>query len=406
MDIVMWIVVAVIVIGVVWWLVSRNSRAKGSGAGPAGNTRPDATRPPGSPTDHRTDGALSGGSAAASAEAAGTTGIASAAGFGRPAEPAAPTAADEPADSAAAPAEATPQPGAAHTAAADHADAGQDVSDTSHPEAAADASVSSPLEAAGPEPVPTAEAGTESPRDNRTRQDQAEWETQWSEAGGSGTTDSAPHAAPAAEQDPVPAAQPVHHAEYTESHAPTLPGAETAAVEEDDAGPSASARTGAHTSYSPGEARGADVPAGAAAAAAPGSADSRTGSSPSDAAVAPAAESAATDFAAAETTDRTQSSALAENGADHLQAPPSDPAQGTPEPQGHLAAEEPYGAGSAGAGADGSGPAEYTVKGDAGSMVYYEEGHPDYDATRAEVWFESAAHAEAAGFRAPRRRRL
>jgi hypothetical protein len=39
-------------------------------------------------------------------------------------------------------------------------------------------------------------------------------------------------------------------------------------------------------------------------------------------------------------------------------------------------------------------------------MVYYEEGHPDYDATRAEVWFESAAHAEAAGFRAPRRRRL
>ncbi|WP_426763280.1 hypothetical protein ACP3TD_12495 [Pseudarthrobacter sp. 1G09] len=406
MDIVMWIVVAVIAIGVVWWLVSRNSRAKSSGAGPAGNTRPAATRPPGSPADRRTDGALSGGSAAASAEAAGTAGIASAAGFGRPAEPAAPTAADEPADSAAAPAEPTTRPGAAHTAGADHADAGQDVSGTSHPLAAADVSGSSPLEAAGAEPDSTAEAGPESPRDERTRQDQAEWETQWSEAGGSGTPESAPHAAPAAEQAPAPAAQPVHHAEYTESHAPTLPGAETAAVEEDDAGPSAAARTGALTSYSPGKAQGADVPVGAGTATAPDSPDSGTGSSSSDAAVASAAESAATDFAAAETADRAQSSALAENGADHLQAPPSAATHGAPEPQSHLAAEEPYGAGSAGAGADGSGPAEYTVKGDAGSMVYYEEGHPDYDGTRAEVWFESAAHAEAAGFRAPRRRRL
>jgi len=46
------------------------------------------------------------------------------------------------------------------------------------------------------------------------------------------------------------------------------------------------------------------------------------------------------------------------------------------------------------------------VKGDAGSMVYYEEGHPEYEQTRAGVWFESPAHAEAAGFRAPRRTRL
>jgi hypothetical protein len=75
------------------------------------------------------------------------------------------------------------------------------------------------------------------------------------------------------------------------------------------------------------------------------------------------------------------------------------------EPAGHLAAEEPYGEGSASAAADGSGPADYTVKGDAGAMVYYEEGHPEYEQARAGVWFESAAHAEAAGFRAPRRRR-
>ena len=77
-----------------------------------------------------------------------------------------------------------------------------------------------------------------------------------------------------------------------------------------------------------------------------------------------------------------------------------------PEPIGHLAAEHPYGAGSASPGPDGSGPADYVVKGDAGAMVYYEEGHPDYEQTTAEVWFESAAHAEAAGFRAPRRTRL
>jgi hypothetical protein len=108
--------------------------------------------------------------------------------------------------------------------------------------------------------------------------------------------------------------------------------------------------------------------------------------------------------AAAETADRTQSSALVENGADHRQAPPE--AAASPEPQGHLAADEPYGTGSAAPAADGSGPAGFTVKGDAGSMVYYEEDHPEFEQTRAEVWFESAAHAEAAGFRAPRRRRL
>lgn len=104
--------------------------------------------------------------------------------------------------------------------------------------------------------------------------------------------------------------------------------------------------------------------------------------------------------------DRAQSSAVVENGADHLAGAPLQ--QGAPlaEPAGHLAADEPYGAGSAAPGPDGSGPSDYTVKGDAATMVYYEEGHPDYEQTRAEVWFESAAHAEAAGFRAPRRKRL
>jgi methylphosphotriester-DNA--protein-cysteine methyltransferase len=77
----------------------------------------------------------------------------------------------------------------------------------------------------------------------------------------------------------------------------------------------------------------------------------------------------------------------------------------TAEPSGHLASEQPYGEGSAAAAVDGSGPAGYTVKGDAETMTYYEETSPAYEGTRAGVWFESVAHAEAAGFRPPRRTR-
>ena len=38
-------------------------------------------------------------------------------------------------------------------------------------------------------------------------------------------------------------------------------------------------------------------------------------------------------------------------------------------------------------------------------MTYYEEDSAGYEDARAEVWFLSPAHAEAAGFRAPRRSR-
>lgn len=172
--------------------------------------------------------------------------------------------------------------------------------------------------------------------------EQAEWETQWSEASGS----PAPHAA-AATADTVAAdtgkpgqAAPVHHPEYTAPHSPTLPGAESAAAE---------------VVF--------DEPA-----------------------VAEPAESNAA-------------------GSSPVEAGPVD-FEPVPEPVGHLAADRPYGEGSASPAPDGSGPADFTVKGDAGSMVYYEEGHPEYEQTRAGVWFESAAHAEAAGFRAPRRTRL
>jgi hypothetical protein len=98
--------------------------------------------------------------------------------------------------------------------------------------------------------------------------------------------------------------------------------------------------------------------------------------------------------------------ALEEPDAAGTSAPEAAGHHAAPEAAGHLAAPEPYGEGSASAAADGSGPADYTVKGDAGAMVYYEEGHPGYEEAKAEVWFESPAHAEAAGFRAPRRRRI
>ena len=317
MDFIYWIILIVVIVGVAWWFMKRN-RSDASAGDAGGTATPSA----------RADGALSGGSAGASAEAAGTTGIASAAGFGRPSEPAAPTTADDAA------------------------------------------------------PVTTnasAERTAPSSADERRTQDQDEWETQWSETGSAADAGraTAPTTGQPATSSPAgghelqgEAATPVHHPEYTEPHAPTLAGAETAALEEDDDDRPATA--GAST---------ATAPAGAL---------------PEDAAL-------------AETRDRTESSAVVETGADHMQdqssAPSHEPAQ-EPEPAGHLAAEEPYGAGSASAGADGSGPADYPVKGDAGSMIYYAEGHPDYELARADVWFESEAHAEAAGFRAPRRTRL
>lgn len=151
--------------------------------------------------------------------------------------------------------------------------------------------------AAGSSVAAGTQAATPAPTTPEQLADKAEWEATWSEVG-----------APAA---PVP----VHHREYTDAHAPTLPGAESAAAEIDVAAPDA-------------------MPLG-----------------------------------------------------------------------GHLAADQPYGEGSAAAGADGSGPAGYTVKGNADTMTYHDEDSPSYDEVKAGVWFVSSAHAEAAGFRPPRRNR-
>ncbi|MBT2250082.1 hypothetical protein JHV56_15390 [Arthrobacter sp. BHU FT2] len=398
MDIVMWIVIVLVVIGVVWWLVNRNNAARNQGGG---RSVDNGTAPSPRDTGVRTDGALSGGSAAASAEAAGTAGIASAAGFGRPAEPAAPTTAEE-------------------TPAADERPAADGSPDTTGHRAAEEPGAAAPAAAHRPDERLAADAAAtgETPqteqaephdgsrRAEQRRQDEAEWETQWSEAGGTAST-AAVHHAPASPDagNGLPPAAPVHHPEYTEAHAPTLPGAETAAVEEaDDAGRTGATAASAGAGHIPAPATGRAPVANASHTEEPGAPQAGgTGVQSAELAGdgnAPGYQAGA----AAETADRTQSSALVENGADHRQAPPETAA--SPEPQGHLAADEPYGTGSAAPAADGSGPAGFTVKGDAGSMVYYEEDHPEFEQTRAEVWFESAAHAEAAGFRAPRRRRL
>ena len=58
----------------------------------------------------------------------------------------------------------------------------------------------------------------------------------------------------------------------------------------------------------------------------------------------------------------------------------------------------PYGIGSAGAGADGSGPAGWTIKGNADSMLYHTTESRWYGQTIAEVWFADEESARRAGF--------
>ena len=58
----------------------------------------------------------------------------------------------------------------------------------------------------------------------------------------------------------------------------------------------------------------------------------------------------------------------------------------------------PYGKGSAKANADGSGPAGWTIKGNADSMLYHTTDSQWYGQTIAEVWFADEEAARAAGF--------
>lgn len=352
MDWIIWLVVIVAIVAIVWWLLKRNSSRSSSGStGTATPDTQDTTPPHLHDADHGAShrGALAGGGSAASASAAGLAWMPTAAGFNQ-AEP-----------------EAEPEPKPDPVATAEDA-------------AAAEAHAAE--RAAASRPAPTAEAQPAAAQAEPAAEPSAEtapagagpeWETQWSETPpaephaalhqtpGTGTSSHGDHTAAAAATGAAGA--PVHHPEYTEPHAPTLPGAESAAAESDlDTGAPSDAKAGT-----------GEVPASAPPLS-----------------QAPAAASAAE----AETRRAAMSSAATETAAGH-----------TLEPAGHLAADQPYGEGSAAPAPDGSGPEGFTVKGDASSMIYHEETSPAFEETRAEVWFLSAAHAEAAGFRPPRRTR-
>ncbi|XAS66018.1 hypothetical protein V3C33_10870 [Micrococcaceae bacterium Sec5.7] len=430
MEWIIWVIVIALIIAIVWWLLNRNNAGN---AAPGGRT--DQVTPSASADGVRADGALSGG-AAASAAATGTWAAPAA-------EPAAADPAPEPAaDGAWAPAatagvdvddwegDSTPdavptaaaagQSGAA-TASAAPAFSGLSSEDTTvadgsvHGSPADDESSDASLLDAETLGTSTAGAGgsftaddsfDRGDRDNtedreaasqeraasilRTEEDRSEWESQWSEAGGTPRSASAAAAGPstdtAAGTKPPSAAAPAHHQEYTGAHSPTLPGAESAAAENGLGEPDVGEDSGAASESAP--------------AAWPAPLPDADGSAWSGAAVSaaavdgPASNEALTDDAAAETQERTVSTAASETAASH-----------SAEPMGHLATDQPYGEGSASPAADGTGPEGYTVKGDAGSMTYHDETSGSFEETRAEVWFESIAHAEAAGFRAPRRTR-
>ena len=79
------------------------------------------------------------------------------------------------------------------------------------------------------------------------------------------------------------------------------------------------------------------------------------------------------------------------------QAPPTDDTPTLSMPA--VNPEEPYGPGSAAPLPDGSSPGpEYTIKGNASSMLFHTPASPYFQRTKPEAWFRSAAEAEKAGF--------
>jgi hypothetical protein len=60
---------------------------------------------------------------------------------------------------------------------------------------------------------------------------------------------------------------------------------------------------------------------------------------------------------------------------------------------------EPYGPGSAAPLANGDSPGpEYTIKGNASSMLFHPPSSPYFERTKPEAWFRTAEDAEKAGF--------
>ncbi|UKA61445.1 hypothetical protein [Arthrobacter sp. FW306-04-A] len=347
MDWLIWVIVIVLIVAIVWWLMSRNSARSSSG----GMAPSSPSQTASSPQIDTTAAALTGSAPLVAATATAEQDLAES----RSVEPE-PEREPEPekggvdvddwerpdptGESGMAAAAESPAVGAAMEEPLFEEPTLPEpvLSEEMVAETASEAAVSQEAEPIVPEPVlsePELEEGVTAddvtaadrpsappaPTTPEQLADGAEWEATWSEVG-----------TPAA---PVP----VHHREYTDAHAPTLPGAESAAAEIDDTAPEGQ--------------QGEQQEASDAVAAA---------------------------------------------------GPDGVPGNSTPL-GGHLAADQPYGEGSAAAGADGSGPDGYTVKGNADTMTYHDEDSPSYDEVKAGVWFVSSAHAEAAGFRPPRRNR-
>jgi hypothetical protein len=98
-------------------------------------------------------------------------------------------------------------------------------------------------------------------------------------------------------------------------------------------------------------------------------------------------------------------------GANPLFAPPrqaeadtgpaaAEPVRPSPTPRPRAAAAQlVVGSGAARALPDGSAPGpEYTIKGNADSMLFHRPDSPYYSRTKAEIWFRTATDARAAGF--------
>ncbi|WP_284978298.1 hypothetical protein [Arthrobacter sp. fls2-241-R2A-200] len=247
MDWLIWVIVIVLIVAVIWWFTTRNkgqvspgSAARDSGPGTMSGR---ATGTPPGATQPSNAGSMPDTGAAA-------MGVAGLAGVDNHGEPGREDSAPETSE----PTAGNREPTAGSTEPGD----GVTADDVTRPDESAD---------------------------------KAEWESSWTSGSGE----------PIERTHPAHAATPVHHSEYTSTHSPTLPGAETAAAE--DSGGS-----------------------------------------------------------------------------------------------GHLAAAHPYGGGSSSTEDPG-----YPVKANATTMTYHDDDAPDYPDVAADVWFESAAHAEAAGFRPPRR---
>ena len=82
-----------------------------------------------------------------------------------------------------------------------------------------------------------------------------------------------------------------------------------------------------------------------------------------------------------------------------VEAPAADTKEAAVKAPEGATASAPFGAGSKAPLKSGNAPKGFTVKGNADSGLYHLEGGQWYDATEAEVWFDTAESAEAAGFK-------